>query len=73
MCAESVATVDTRYDLGPRLASTGETQICNNCNYMTKHNETIKIASWNVNSWTNCNCEVRIEILKQIDAEYYLY
>ena len=36
---------------------------------MTKHNETIKIASWNVNSWTNCNCEVRIEILKQIDAD----
>ena len=64
MCAESVATVDTRYDLGPRLGSTGETQICNNCNYTTKHNETIKI-----NSWTNCICEVRIEILKQIDAD----
>lgn len=42
---------------------------CNNCSYQMKHNDTIRIILWNVNSWTCENGQLRKNVLQLLNAD----
>lgn len=42
---------------------------CKNCSFSNKHPYSIRIATWNVNSWTDFNSTIRKDLLKILNPD----